>query len=70
MIYAGYLSEVSEGARFFIAFASLMGFLGLITGFFLFLIEKKKRYAITLIIISIMLMWMTGIYTGLKYFRI
>ena len=72
MIFAKYFSEVSEGIQFLIAFASLMGFLGLITGCVLFLIGGRfsKRYAYTLIIVSLVLVFMTGLYTGVKYFKI
>ena len=72
MIYTGYFSEVTDAIQFLIAFASLLGFLGLIAGFVLLIIGGRfaKRYAVILIISGIMLVWMTGLYTGLRYFRV
>ena len=72
MIYNGYFSKITDAIQFLIAFASLLGFLGLITGFVLLIIGGRysKRYAVILIIAGIMLVWMTGLYTGLRYFRV
>ena len=72
MIYSGYFSKVAEAIQFLIAFASLLGFLGLITGFVLLIIGGRfaKRYAVIVIVSSIVLVWITGLYTGLRYFRV
>ncbi len=72
MIYTGYFSRVADAIQFLIAFASLLGFLGLIAGFVLLIIGGRfaKRYAVLLIVSGIMLVWMTGLYTGLRYFRV
>ena len=72
MIYTEYFSKVADAIQFLIAFASLLGFLGLIAGFVLLIIGGRfaKRYAVILIVSGIMLVWMTGLYTGLRYFRV
>ena len=71
MDLAEYLSRVEDGFEFLIALASLIGFLGLIFGIFIMMFGGlSKNTSIKMIIISIFLLGLTGMYTGVKYFWI
>ena len=72
MNLADYISRVQDGFEFLIAVVSLIGFLGLIFGVLMLLIGngRSKNTGIRLILISILLVALTGLFTGVKYFRI
>ncbi len=67
-----YVSSVEDGLEFLIAFFSLLGFIGLLAGFgILFLGGRFNRgAAFKVIIISLIIVGITGMYTGVKYFRL
>lgn len=67
-----YLSQVADGFEFIIAFLSLVGFIGLLAGFAMLLLGGRynRATAFKVIIISLIVVGITGMYTGIKYFRI
>jgi len=67
-----YFTKVVEGYEFLIAFLSLIGFIGLLVGLaMLFLLGRYSRSnAFKIIIISIIILSLTGIATGINYFHI
>ncbi len=67
-----YLSEVTDGFEFLIAFLSLIGFIGILVGFAILFIGGRfnRGAAIKVIIVSMIMVGITGMYTGIKYFRI
>ena len=67
-----YYSKVIDGFEFLVAFGSLMGLLGLAVGFVILLFGGQfyKATAVKVIIISMILVGICGMYTGVKYFRI
>ncbi len=67
-----YFTKVVEGYEFLIAFLSLIGFIGLLVGFaMLFLLGRYNRSnALKIIIISIIILSLTGLATGINYFHI
>ncbi len=64
-----YASKFLEGIEYLIALASIIGFLGLIIGFVMVL-GDYKRSGIKLIIISFVIVGITGMFTGVRYYRI
>lgn len=64
-----YASKFVEGIEYLITLASIIGFLGLIIGFVLVLSENK-RSGIKLVIISFVIVGITGLFTGVRYFHI
>lgn len=71
MDLATYVTRVSEGIEFLVAFCSLIGFFGLVFGFIMMVSGKfNKNTAFRLILISAILVGFTGMYTGLKYFNL
>ena len=72
MDFAGYFSQVLEGFQFIIAFLSLLGFIGVLVGFAILFIGGRfnRGAAFKVIIISLIIVGLTGMYTGIKYFRI
>jgi len=64
-----YASKFVEGIEYLIALASIIGFLGLIIGFVMVL-GDYKRSGIKLIIISFVIVGITGMFTGVRYFHI
>lgn len=71
MIVESYASKVVDGVEFLIAFVSLIGFLGLLVGILMLLaVGYYRNTAVKVIIISLILLGITGMYTGVKYFRI
>ena len=67
-----YFSEVVDGFEFLIAFLSLIGFIGILAGFGILFIGGRfnRGAAIKVIVVSLIMVGMTGMYTGIKYFRI
>ncbi|MFX0136066.1 MAG: hypothetical protein ACFFDN_20670, partial [Candidatus Hodarchaeota archaeon] len=71
MSVESYTSQVADGVEFLIAFVSLVGFLGILVGILMLLAGGYYRNtAVKVIIISLILLGITGMYTGVKYFRI
>ena len=67
-----YFTKVVEGYEFLIAFLSLIGFIGLLVGLaMLFLLGRYNRSnAFKIIIISFIILSLTGLATGINYFHI
>ncbi|MFX0075085.1 MAG: hypothetical protein ACFE96_06565 [Candidatus Hermodarchaeota archaeon] len=67
-----YLEDVLEGFEFLIALGSLVGLVGFIVGL-IFVVwgSSRRRYKMMgLTLVSLALMAVCGLTTGLKYFRI
>ena len=72
MVVFDYFEEILEGVEYLIAFGSIVGLLGLIIGMLL-LIWGGQRYRdkmIGVIVVSIILLAVCGLNTGIKYFKI
>lgn len=67
-----YFSQIADGFEFIIAFLSLLGFIGLLAGFAMLLLGGRynRATAFKVLIISLIIVGITGMYTGIKYFRI
>ena len=70
MMFSDYFTKFLEGIEFLRAFGSIMGFLGLVLGILMLLVGEGKNKAYKLIVVSIVLIAICGLYTGVKYFRI
>lgn len=72
MIAEDYFSSVADGFEFVISFFSLIGFIGILAGFGILFIGGRfnRGMAIKVIIISLIIVGITGMYTGIKYFRL
>ena len=68
----GYFEMLADGVEFLMALGSIMGLLGLIVGIlgWLFLGRFSRHKMIGVIVVSIILLIVCGINTGLRYFRI
>lgn len=67
-----YFDGVGEAIEFLIALGSIIGMLGLIVGIlgWLFLGQFQRHKMIGVIVVSIILLTVCGLHTGLKYFGI
>ncbi len=67
-----YFDMLGDGIEFLIALGSIIGLLGLIIGIlgWLFLGQFQRHKMIGVIVISLVLLIVCGINTGLRYFRI
>lgn len=67
-----YFDGIAEAIEFLMALGSIIGMLGLIVGIlgFLFLGQFQKHKMTGVIIVSIILLAICGVHTGIKYFRI
>lgn len=67
-----YFDGIAEAIEFLIAFGSIIGLLGLIVGIlgWLFLGQFQRHKMIGVIVVSIILLGVCGLYTGVRYFRI
>lgn len=67
-----FFDAVGEAINFLIALGSILGFLGLIIGIlgWLFLGQFQRHKMIGVVIVSIILLAICGLNTGLKYFHI
>ena len=67
-----YFDGVGEAVEFLIALGSIIGMLGLIVGIigWLFLGQFQRHKMIGIIAVSLILLTVCGIHTGLKYFGI
>jgi hypothetical protein len=66
------LMDYLWGIEFLIAVGSIMGLLGLVLGIIFFLVggPRTRMKMIRVILISIILVSICGLYTGKKYFRL
>ena len=67
-----YFDGVEESIEFLIALGSIIGMLGIIVGIlgWLFLGQFKRHKMISVIVVSVILLAVCGLTTGIKYFRI
>ena len=67
-----YFEMLADGVEFLIALGSIIGLLGFIVGIlgWLFLGRFSRHKMIGVIVVSLMLLIVCGINTGLRYFRI
>jgi len=67
-----YFDGIAEAIEFLMALGSIIGMLGLIVGIlgWLFMGQFQKHKMIGVIIVSIILLAICGLHTGIRYFRI
>ncbi len=67
-----YFDGVEESIEFLLALGSIIGMLGIIIGIlgWLFLGQFQRHKMIGVIVVSIILLIVCGLTTGIKYFRI
>ena len=67
-----YFDGIAEAIEFLIALGSIIGLLGLIVGIlgWLFMGQFQSHKMIGVLVVSIILLGVCGLYTGVKYFRI
>ena len=67
-----YFDGIEEAIEFLIALGSIIGMLGLIVGIlgWMFLGQFQRHKMIGVIVVSIVLLAVCGLYTGTRYFRI
>ena len=67
-----YFDQIGEAIEFLLALGSIIGLLGLIVGIlgWLFLGQFQRHKMIGVVVVSIILLAVCGINTGLRYFRI
>ncbi len=72
MVLLDYIGDMMEGVEFLIALGSILGLLGLIVGLIgLLVMPRFRRHNMFyVIIISIILLIVCGVHTGLEYFSI
>ncbi len=72
MVLLSSFSDISEGIEFLIAVGSIVGLLGFILGLIFFLLggSRLRMKMLAVILTSLILMNICGVYTGTKYFRL
>ena len=67
-----YFDGIAEAIEFLIALGSIIGLLGLIIGIlgWLFMGQFQRHKMIGVLVVSIILLGVCGLYTGVRYFRI
>lgn len=67
-----YFGRMGDAIEFLIAIGSIIGLLGLVLGivFFIFAGSKLRWKMLGVIFVSVILVGICGLNTGLKYFRI
>jgi len=67
-----YFDGIAESIEFLMALGSIIGMLGLIVGIlgWLFMGQFQRRKMAGVIIVSIILLAICGLHTGIRYFRI
>jgi len=67
-----YFDGIAEAIEFLIALGSIIGLLGLIVGIlgWLFMGQFQRHKMIGVLVVSIILLGVCGLYTGVRYFRI
>jgi len=67
-----YFDQIGEAIEFLLALGSIIGLLGLIIGIlgWFFLGQFQRHKMIGVVVVSIILLTVCGINTGLRYFRI
>ena len=72
MVLLSSFSDISKGIEFLIAVGSIVGLLGFILGLIFFLLggSRLRMKMLGVILISLILINICGVYTGTKYFRL
>lgn len=72
MVIFDYFDDIGSSVEFLIALGSILGMLGLVVGFIVFIWGggRMKKHMIGVIIFSIALLAICGLDTGVKYFNI
>jgi len=72
MVIFDYVDDLGAGMEFLIALGSILGFLGLVVGFIVFIWGggRLRKHMLGIIIFSIALLAVCGLDTGVKYFNI
>ncbi|UCC19013.1 MAG: hypothetical protein JSV62_13035 [Promethearchaeota archaeon] len=67
-----YFDGLTEAVEFLVALGSIVGMLGLIVGILGWLVlgQFQRHKMVPVIIVSIILLTVCGVHTGIKYFRI
>ena len=67
-----YIDSVNEGVEFLIALGSIIGLLGVIFSILALLFggARVRNTMVKVMIVSLILLVVCGLYTGIKYFRI
>lgn len=67
-----YFDDIAGAVEFLLALGSIIGMLGLIIGIlgWLLLGQFQRHKMVPVIIVSIILLTVCGVHTGIKYFRI
>jgi len=67
-----YFDGIGEAIEFLMALGSIIGVLGFIVGLLgiLFLGQFKRHKMVGVIVVSIILLAVCGLHTGIRYFRI
>ncbi|KKM85148.1 hypothetical protein LCGC14_1291970 [marine sediment metagenome] len=67
-----YFDGMEESIEFLVALGSIIGMLGIVVGIlgWLFLGQFKRHKMIGVVIVSVILLAVCGLTTGIKYFRI
>ena len=72
MLFLEYFDQVKDGIEFLYAIGSILGLFGLLyaAAWWGFTSKRNYRNLFTLVIASLILIGICGLYTGIKYFRI
>ena len=72
MVIFDYIDDLGSGMEFLIALGSILGFVGLVVGFIVFVWGggRLRKQMLGVIVFSIALLAVCGIETGVKYFHI
>lgn len=72
MMFLEYFDQVKDGIEFLMALGSLLGLFGLLyaAAWWGFTSKKSRGKLFQLILASLVLIGICGLYTGIKYFRI
>ncbi len=67
-----YFDDLGTGMEFLIALGSILGFIGLVVGFIVFIWGggRLRKHMLSVIVFSIALLAICGLETGVKYFHI
>lgn len=72
MLLEDYVTKMGEAVEYLVAIGSLIGMLGLIVGFALLIVCRRRSLGpiFTIIAISLVLVGICGLRTGVKYFHL
>lgn len=72
MVIFDYFDWFTEGINFLVALGSIIGILGLVVGFILFMWggNRLRLRMLGVIVVSVILLALCGVETGIRYFSI